>query len=190
MIIGLNVLWTYNLTIKVYVYTLFTYKHTFNYMFLYMYTYMYNFCFIPHYTPDFSCCKLNQNNNHKLPKPNCCTQPIHSLLLFHPYHVQQSLIVPEGSNHAHHWHSEHHQAQQDEHHSRSKEKALQGSILLPFHFSIHPHTQYTKTHQLGGDREKEGSWDENLDDLQVKEQIVSSFLNYCIFLPVYFFGMR
>lgn len=65
------------------------------------------------------------------------------------YHVQQGLIVPERSNHAHHRYSEHDKAQQDEHHGRSQEKTLQGSILLPFHFSIHSHTQHTKTHQLG-----------------------------------------
>lgn len=76
------------------------------------------------------------------------------LLIFHPYHMQQGLVVPEGSNHAHHRHCEHHQAQQDEHHSRGQEKPLQGSILLPFHFGIHPHTQHTETHQLEGERER------------------------------------
>lgn len=71
------------------------------------------------------------------------------LLNFHAYHVQQGLVVPEGSDHAHHRYCKHHQAQEDEYHSRSKEKPLQGSILLPFHFSIHPHTQHTETHELG-----------------------------------------
>lgn len=66
--------------------------------------------------------------------------------LHHPYHVQQGLVVPEGSNHAHHRHCKHHQAKQDEHHSWSQEKALQGSIFLSFHFGIHPHTEHTKTH--------------------------------------------
>lgn len=74
-------------------------------------------------------------------------------LILRPYHVQQGLVVPQGSHHAHHGHGEHHQAQQDEHHSRSQEKPLQGSVLLPLHFGIHPHTQHAETHQLQkGDR--------------------------------------
>lgn len=79
------------------------------------------------------------------------------------YHVQQGLVVPEGSHHAHQWHREHHQAQQDEHYSWRQEEPLQGSILLPFHFGVHPHTQHTKTHQL---QTTEAFWDKNLQELQ------------------------
>lgn len=76
------------------------------------------------------------------------------LFLFHSHHVQQGLVVPEGSDHAHHWHCKHHQAQEDEHHSRRQEKPLQGSILLPLNFGIHPDTQHTETHQLQVERER------------------------------------
>lgn len=77
------------------------------------------------------------------------------------------------SNHAHHRHCEHHQAQQDEHHGRGQKKALQGSILLPFHFGIHPHTQHAETHQLEGEREREGSWDESLDNPQYEVVVLT-----------------
>lgn len=81
----------------------------------------------------------------------------------HSYHVQQGLVVPEGSDHAHHRHREHHQAQQDEHHRRRQEEPLQGSILLPFHLSVHPHAQHTQAHQLGS---TEGRPDKKLQELQ------------------------
>ncbi len=66
------------------------------------------------------------------------------------HHMQQSLVVPEGSHHTYHRHSEHDETQQYEDHSRSQKHPLQGAILLPLHFCIHSDTEHAQTEQLKG----------------------------------------